>query len=212
MSPSVLLLVLALSCFSFTVAHPLRARGSDSDVSSEQVLSIAPSSSTCAGAPKPKECRTADQAASSISTVFSMYGITSPGEKAALISTMAFETGDFKYDVNYFPGNPGQGTRNMQSAEFNLLYAQSIPALAYPLQAVINSPNGIRDLLTANDIYDFGSAAWFLTAHCGEATRAALQSGGLVGWKSYVSDCIHTPPTSDRQAYWERAAQVFGVP
>lgn len=209
MSPRVLL-VLSLSFFSFSIAHPLWTRGSD--VSSEQIISIAPASSTCAGAPQPEECRTADQVASVISTVFSMYGITSPGEKAALTATMAFESDDFKYNLNYVPGNPGQGTRNMQSAEFNILYAQSIPALASSLQAVADSPNGIRDLLTANDIYDFGSAAWFLTAHCGEATRAALQSEGLVGWRSYVSDCIFTPPTGDRQAYWERAAQAFGVP
>lgn len=125
---------------------------------------------------------------------------------------MAFESDSFKYSVNYVSGKPGQGTRNMQSASFNIFYAQSIPALSSSLSAVADSLNGIRDLLTANDIYDFGSAAWFLTTQCDEVTREALRSGGLVGWRNYVSNCIVTLPTIDRQGYWERAAEAFVVP
>ncbi len=202
-------LLLVLSILSFSFAHPSRLRRSA--VSSAQILFIAPSSSTCAGAPQPNQCRTADQAAAAIGAALDHYGITSPAEMAALTSTMAFETGDFKYNVNYYPGNPGQGTRNMQSAAFNLLYAKSIPALAVPLQAVKGSPNGVRDLLTGNDPYDFGSAAWFLTTQCPEGIRATLQSGNVEGWRSYMSSCIGASPTDDRQAYWQRAARAFGV-
>lgn len=204
-----ILLAVALFVLPSSLSQPTGARSYA--VSDGQILSIAPTSSTCAGAPKLNECRTADQAAAVISSLFNTYGITSPGEMAALVSLMAFESGEFKYNVNYYPGNPGQGTRNMQSATFNLQYAQSIPALSSSLQAVVGNSNAVRDLLTANDVLDFGSAVWFLLTICTEATRAALQSQGLAGWQSYTSNCIGTAPTADREAYWQRAAQAFGA-
>ncbi|MCJ1396397.1 hypothetical protein MMC18_009287 [Xylographa bjoerkii] len=139
---------------------------------------------------------------------------------AALISLMAFETADFKYQNNYFPGNPGQGTRNMQSARFNLLYAKSIPALASSVAAItedsavgalsLSQLDQVRALLTGNNNYDFGSAAWFLTTQCSTAIRAELQTGTLAGWQAYVTDCIGTTATSDRQAIWEIAMQEIG--
>ncbi|MCJ1466102.1 hypothetical protein MMC07_004721 [Pseudocyphellaria aurata] len=190
-----ILLAASLPLLPFCLSQPIRA------ISGGQILSVAPASSTCVGAPKPNECRTADQAAAAIGTSFAAYEITSPGEIAALISLMAFETDDFKYNVNYNSGNPGQGTRNMQSAAYNLQYAQSIPALSSSLQYVMGNPYAVRDLLTANDVSDFGSAAWFLITVCTEATRAALQSQGLAG----------TTPTADREAYWQRAARAFGA-
>ncbi|MCJ1422019.1 hypothetical protein MMC32_008388 [Xylographa parallela] len=139
---------------------------------------------------------------------------------AALVSLMAYETADFKYQNNYFPGNPGQGTRNMQSASFNLLYAKSIPALAPSIAALtggsaigalsVSQLNQVRALLTGNDYYDFGSAAWFLTTQCSAAVRAGLQTGTLAGWQTYVTDCIGTSATSDRQRIWEIAMQEIG--
>lgn len=98
----------------------------------------------------------------------------------------------------------------MQSAAFNLLYAQSIPELASSIGAAAG-PNGIRDLLTSNDLYDFGSAAWFLNTQCSEAIQAGLQSQGAAGWDAYMSGCVGSPPSEDRQAYWQRAAQALGV-
>lgn len=201
-------LVLVLLSFSTACASPLRARDS---ITTQQILSIAPTSSTCAGADYPAQCRTADQVAPLISQVFDAYDIVSPGEKAAVLTTIAFETTDFKYNINITPGIPGQGTRNMQSAAFNLLYAQAIPELAPLIGAASSSPNGVRDLLTGNDLYDFGSAAWFLINQCSEAIRAGLQSQGLAGWEAYVSGCVGSPPTEDRQAYWQRAAQALGA-
>jgi len=40
---------------------------------------------------------------------FNRYGVSSPGEIAALVSLMAYESGEFKYQVN-LAGNPGQGS------------------------------------------------------------------------------------------------------
>ena len=125
---------------------------------------------------------------------------------------MAFETGDFKYNVNIFPGRPGQGTRNMQSAKFNEQYAQSIPALSAKVAAAkgTSNPNAIRDLLTANDDLDFGSAAWFLKTQCAPDVIKGLASGTLAGWQAYVKVCVDTDPIP-RQAHYERAMKALSV-
>lgn len=99
--------ILAIPCPSPQVR---RQSASSSAITPTQLLQIAPSSGTCAGAPYPAECRTAAQAAPVLTSSFQKYGITSAAEKAALISLMAFESGDFKYNKNYYPGTPGQGS------------------------------------------------------------------------------------------------------
>lgn len=198
---------LTLLSLSTSSAIPLQARDV---ITPAQILYIAPTSSTCAGADYPAQCRTADQVAPIVSQVLENYGIITPAEKAAVLSTIAFESVDFKYNINITPGVPGQGTRNMQSAAFNLLYAQSIPDLASYI-AGVSGPNGVRDLLTGSDLYDFGSGAWFLATQCSQAVRAGLQNQGLAGWKAYISNCVGTSPTEDRQAYWERANTALGA-
>ena len=184
-----------------------------------QILFISPASSSCADAIYPLQCRTAGQVASAIDTSFTQYGVTSPGEMAAIISLVAFETEDFRYNINISPGRPGQGTRNMQLATFNLLYAQSIPALNGALAAITTGTlssdlssaqqNAIRDLLTAEDSLDFGSAAWFLSSQCSGSVRARLQKNDQDGWEAYMTDCVGTEPSDDRLVYWERAQQAL---
>ncbi|KAL8642833.1 MAG: hypothetical protein Q9228_000529 [Teloschistes exilis] len=173
---------------------------------SGSLLDIAPKAGTCAGAKFPNECKTAAEAAPFINQAFHTYCITTPGEAAAILSTMAFETVDFKYNVNHFPGVPGQGTRNMQSPQFNLLYAQSLK-----LAVDGSDPKAVLAQLTVNPAYDFGSAAWFLTTQCNDTVRSGLKTGKLEGWQAYITECLHTTVTPERQAYWERAAKVMGV-
>jgi hypothetical protein len=185
-----------------------------------QLLQIAPTSNTCTGAPFPSECATADQAAPYLISAMSQYSITSPPEMAALLSLIAYETGDFKYNENHYPapGRPGQGTRNMQMANYNLLYAQSIPALSTQLAAITtaSSTSGLNDdqlnairALVLPDEYAWGSAAWFLTTQCASA-RPALQAGGQTGYETYLS-CVGTTATSDRLAYWTAANTALGI-
>ncbi|KAI4257981.1 MAG: hypothetical protein LQ352_001414 [Teloschistes flavicans] len=173
---------------------------------SGSLVTIAPKASTCAGAEFAKECKTAEEAAPFINQSFRTYGITTPGEAAALLSTMAFESDDFRYNINHVPGVPGQGTRNMQSPQFNMMYAQSLK-----LAAGGSDPSAVLAQLTANPQYDFGSGAWFLTTQCSDTVRAGLKTGQLTGWQAYISECIHTAASPDRQAYWERAAKVMGI-
>lgn len=186
-----------------------------------QILEIAPTSNTCAGAPFPSECATASQAAPYLISAMGAFGITSPPEIAALLSVMAYESGDFKYNTNHYPapGRPGQGTRNMQMANYNLLYAKSIPALSSSLSAITtaSTTDGLSDdqlnairALVLPDSYSWGSAAWFLTSQCA-SSRPALQAGGQAAYESYLTSCVGTTATSDRLAYWSRANSALGI-
>ena len=80
------------------------------EITADQILAISPKSSTCDNPPAEGECATAEQAAPFISDSFTTYGIDNVAEQAALISLMAFESGDFKYNRNHFPGVAGQGS------------------------------------------------------------------------------------------------------
>ncbi|KAK2778759.1 hypothetical protein FQN53_001656 [Emmonsiellopsis sp. PD_33] len=158
------------------------------------------------------ECRSARQAAPPIQASFERYGISSAAERAALVSLMAMESGEFVYARNHFPapGVEGKGTRNMQSPTYNTLYAKSIPALSDPLGKIDPDDVGaILDLLLSNDEYDFGSAAWFLTSQCTPEVRKGLQSGSKEGWEGYLTGCVGTTVTEVREGYWRKAMEVF---
>lgn len=99
----------------------------------------------------------------------------------------------------------------MQSPSYNKKYASSLPSLADQLPAVSNSPADLLDLLRANEAFDFGSGAWFLTTQCPADVRSALQKGDETGWSRYISDCVGTSVTDERKAYWERAVKALGV-
>lgn len=110
----------------------------------------------------------------------------------------------------------------MQSAAMNLLYASSIPALSSSLHAVtggatsalslvVSQQNNVRGLLNANDAYDFGSGAWYLTTQCSQSVRSAVQEGGQAGWEKYITACVKTTATEQRIAYWQRAMDAFGA-
>lgn len=198
-------LALALAILPLGLSHPVRIR--DVSINAAQVLAVAPTSGSCESAPAAGQCRTAEQAAPMILNSFRAYGITSPNEMAAILSTIAFESGDFKYD-RPTNGEAGKGTRNMQSAAFNTKFAVSIPGLGEKLPS---DPNGILEFLTANDAYSFGSASWFESTQCGPTIRSGLAGGSLAGWQAYVTGCLHTTPSTDRQAYWQRAVTALGA-
>lgn len=182
------------------------------------ILQIAPTSNTCDNAPAAGECATNVQAAPYLISAMTQYGIYSVPEIAAILALISYESGEFKYNTNHYPGRAGQGTRNMMMPNYVLLYAKSIPALATPLAAITTSDsitglsddqlNAIRALVLP-DAYTWGSGAWFLTTQCASA-RPALQAGGEAGFAAYMS-CLGVTATSDRLAYWTRANTAFGL-
>lgn len=79
-------------------------------ITAAQLLQIAPKSKSCDNPPAAGECATAEQAALFITASLQTYNVTSRAEQAAVIGLMAFESVEFKYNRNHFPGRPGQGS------------------------------------------------------------------------------------------------------
>ena len=198
--------------FHLVKRSTLVPRSGSSDAAS-QLLAIAPTSNSCSNAPAEGECATASQAAGFLIPAFAKYGIVSPWEIASVLSLIAFESADFKYNINHFPGRAGQGTRNMQMGSFNLLYAQSIPELAGKANSIAGTGdeqlNAVRALVLPEQ-YSWGSAAWFLTTQCAPSVRSQMQAGGQQAFQAYMG-CVGTSATGDRLAYFTRAMQAFGL-
>lgn len=113
---STTLTILSLT-FLLTSANPIPIPAaaalierSTSAITTSQIEAIAPKSASCDNAPAAGECATAAQAATHIANSFKTYKVTSAAEQAAVISLMAFESDDFKYNKNHFPGVAGQGS------------------------------------------------------------------------------------------------------
>lgn len=209
-------LALAASFLSATTtAAPLQPRAQTSTtLTAKSILSIDPSTSSCANSPAPNECRTAAQAAPYLALSFTNFHAQDFNTQAALLSLILFETAGFKYSRNHFPapGRPGQGTRNMQMPENNLKYAQwlaqtctncgiSAEAVAKAEKA---GPDAVLDLVNG-DQWGFSSAAWFLDTQCEGSVKEGLASGSLQGWESYLTGCVGTTATEERTAIWRKA-------
>lgn len=181
-----------------------------SSLTAASLLTIAPSSDTCSGATHPLECKTAEEALAPILASFATYKITDPATQAAVVSTIAMESGDFKYSHHYFPFPvPGQGTRNMQSAAYNLDYARSVSKLAGELEAAqAAGPENVVNLLLSHPEYDFGSAAWFLTSQCDDGVVSGLSKAGTEAFDAYVG-CIGASASAQRTEYYTNALKAF---
>ncbi|KAJ5240720.1 uncharacterized protein N7469_002311 [Penicillium citrinum] len=204
-------LVLSCTFLSTATRAPCSLAIEDIYLTEAHLIQIAPQSKSCGDAPAKGECATAKTASNSTSQSFNTYKVTHKAEQAAILSLMAFESNDFKYNKNHFPGIPGQGTRNMQSTAFNKKYAKSISELEGKVSSVESSPADLLDLLRENETYDFGSGAWFLTTQCSADVRSTLQDGSEAGWKRYITDCVEATVTDERKKYWERAVKALGV-
>lgn len=180
-------------------------------MSAADLITIAPNTTSCDGAKFPAECRDASMAAPHIAASFHQHDIHSFGAQAALVAIMLFESGDFKYKMNHFPGVAGQGTRNMQSPAYNEEYAEWIAAHGEDAAITTNSvaaakaqgPAQLLDLINT-DHWGFGSAAWFLHTQCDAGIADALADASRASFETYLKDCIGTTVTADRLAGWEK--------
>jgi hypothetical protein len=179
------------------------------------VEQIAPGSVSCKPETLP-DCRTAKQAAGYIFHSLDRYGVSELEPMAAVLALMAFESVDFAYKHNVFPGRPGQGTANMQMAPFNLQYAKQIPELADSV-ANVTSVEGLSDAelnrilgLVTPDRYNFGSGPWFLSSVCGQEVLDGLSANMDEGFNAYMA-CVGVTVDEGRLAYWTRAKEAFGL-
>ncbi|OLN88728.1 hypothetical protein CCHL11_01966 [Colletotrichum chlorophyti] len=209
---------------SLTLASPiLNVRNNDATAI---IQAVAPKSVSCDNVTTfADECATASHAAQYLPAAMQKYEIFTPGEIAAVLSLMAYETGDFRYDRNHFPapGRPGQGTRNLQFPKYNLLYALDNPELKDKALEIVGgdvSVDGndlpddkkaaILDLVLPDD-YSWGSAAWYYRKYCNQLTRDELAKGTIRGYTLYMEECIGTTFDEGRLAYWQRAKAAFNL-
>ncbi|TFB07606.1 hypothetical protein CCMA1212_000216 [Trichoderma ghanense] len=180
------------------------------------IQKIATSATSCADTSPESECRTAEQAAPFIAKSMSDYEIYTTPEMAAIVSLMAFESVEFKYKHNVSPGRAGQGTANMQMAQFNLAYAMSIPSLKDKV-AQFSTVDGLADdalnqilALVQPDEYNFASGAWYYKTYCDASVKDALDANPDDGFAKYMA-CVGAAVTDDRLAYWNKAKEAFGI-
>jgi len=191
-------------------------------MSPAQILAAVPSTASCAsGEPA---CRTADQIAPFINKSFSKFGFMTRGEQAALFALMAFESGNFVFDVNVSPGRPGQGTRNMMLFDFILPYAVQFNSSAvHAIRPDLNisstaadvpddtQKNTIRATVLA-DTLSFASAAWFLRTHCSPQIAIGLQSATDDAFNAYMgSDCVGAGQDPARLTLYQATLAAMGA-
>jgi len=211
-------LPLTLAPTSTAVSNDARPFG----MAAAHIIAAVPSTVNCPSS-NPGPCRTAAQIAPLINKSFSKFGFLSRGEQAAIFSLMAFESGNFAFDVNVFPGRPGQGTRNMMMFDFILPYA-----LQYNRSAVRAIRSDLSPSSRASDVTDdaqknairatvlddtlsFASAAWFLRTHCSSQIATGLKSETDSAFNAYMGpDCIGAGEDPARLALYKTTLTAMG--
>lgn len=97
----------------------------------------------------------------------------------------------------------------MMMPNFVREYVASIPELAS--QAIGKDDVAVLALVQPDE-YSFASASWFYNAHCTEAVKEGVQTGGKSGWSDFITGCVGTTVTESREVYWTRAMQALGAP
>jgi len=209
-------IVAIASLLGLTIALPSQpVRFAKREVTAaDAILAIAPTSNSCANEPAQGECVTNVDAAPHLINAMVANGLYQYGQIAAVIANMAFETSDFKYNINHNPGRPGQGTRNMQLIKYNVMYARSKDELKDKV------PEGDADAMSDDDKnkvlnmlrvpeYDYDTGAWFLKTQCDASVMDLLATNPDQGWAAFQTCCDVSG--GERDAYWTRAKAAFGL-
>ncbi|KAJ6507335.1 hypothetical protein C8R47DRAFT_966835 [Mycena vitilis] len=153
----------------------------------------------------PSECRTAAQAAPFVNQAFRDFNIVTNGEKAALL--MLFESGGLAFDINHTRWTPRAWPQAQALAGVNVNNPAAIPA---------DTENAIRALVLTDQL-SFASAMWFYTQSGPNKTGctatagmvAGLQAATSPGWEHYITNCVGTTVTPQRQAVYEKTLSVL---
>ncbi|KAI9141677.1 hypothetical protein BKA69DRAFT_1071954 [Paraphysoderma sedebokerense] len=190
-------------------------------ISLPQLLAISPTPQIAcnASAQFADECRTAADALPYINSGLDKYGLSSTGERVAVLSLLSFESGGFKFNRNHFPapGRPGQGTRSMLMFPFIQEYVASIPDLKPQYDKITSASTNTSSpeyqsavlSLVLSDEYSFASAMWFLSSKCSTDVRNLLKQEKEEGVVSYLKDCIGTEATEERLDGWRKSLQAY---
>ena len=207
-------------------------------ITEAMILFIAPNSSTCAGAEKPSECMTAKTIAGlDLRAIAGKFNITTKGEFAAAIITMAMQSNDFKFN-NRTTGFDAQGTYGMQWSALLWYYAEAIAkkhdpsdsAFITAFQALPPGPylghsSSIANSLTLIKLFNshpqiaLGAAFWFIGREDPLILlRQRLQRNDSRAFETYfdfLSNEDYFPPNlypneDEYKACWNRACEALG--
>ncbi|RPA98732.1 hypothetical protein L873DRAFT_1844049 [Choiromyces venosus 120613-1] len=212
---SSLLLLLAITALAAPAPSAFNGSAVIPDITVQQLQAAAPK--ICATVTE--ECHPAADAIKGINTAFKNYGLEKLGQKAALLGLMTLESGDFTYNVNHFPGRPGQGTKAMLMFPHIYKYAWSQPDLTAEVMRISNgiTPDvgfGNMDKIRVEDQkairalvlpekYTYAAAMWYLQNMCDAAMPRKLADNGFAGFKEYIGACVYAGDvTPDRLAKW----------
>ncbi|KAJ2090747.1 hypothetical protein IW138_002365 [Coemansia sp. RSA 986] len=155
-------------------------------------------------------CATNPQALSSINKAIAKYEVTEKGEIAALIALMAYESGDWLYNYNVYPGRPGQGTRAMLMFNFIVEYAANLhpDSTKQILESGPMSDIIMDDVLrlVLNNDDSFGAAFWYLInkAPTYHNNPNKLRVGNLADFQDYVTNGVGATWDDSRKAAWDK--------
>ncbi|PUU83574.1 hypothetical protein B9Z19DRAFT_1038718 [Tuber borchii] len=228
MLPSIPILFLLAIILSSTIAAPAPGAFNPSttipDITIQQLLAAAPTICTAVT----EECHPAVDAIKEINTAFAHYRLKTLGQKAALLGLMTLESGNFTYNVNHFPGRPGQGTKAMLMFPHIYDYALSQPALRVEVLRISNGTalnvtidntdkipvadqKAIRALVLPEK-YTYAAAMWYLWNKCQASMVMKLAEGGFEAFREYIRDCIDAGDVtsgSDRLKRWCSAVKAM---
>ena len=197
------------------------------NITADQVRQFAPGTAGCPVSTL--ECTSCQDTADGLNEAFSAYNFMTLGQKAGMIAYMEFESVDFTYNTNQFPGRPGQGTKCMLMPPHLYNFVNSFPELQPQLQSLSpyaakdgvnwgnydalfpddNTRNQIRALVLPNK-YTFKCATWFMTSYPAATCDKTALNYGLDGWvKTMQSPCFGVEVTADRTAKYCSAMKVL---
>ncbi|KAL9108130.1 MAG: hypothetical protein Q9227_007106 [Pyrenula ochraceoflavens] len=153
------------------------------------------------------ECISASDAVKPLVDSFHKYSVSTGGEQAALLSWMAFESNELKYNINHFPGTPGQGTRCMLSPSFVSKYVAALPELK---GKTASDPASTLKLVLDPE-HSLGSAAWFYSSQCDDSVKTGLQQGSDQAFQDFMTKCVSTTMVDKRMQYWNAAKKALSV-
>ncbi|CBX95538.1 hypothetical protein IAQ61_004369 [Plenodomus lingam] len=207
---------LAFSVFAAPVPDCSEEQGNSTNkalLSAAKIEIIEPTTATCDAAPFPEECADSKTAAAALNGSFEKYKITAVGEVAALVAYTLFESGNYKYKQNHYPGRPGQGTRMMAMPNYVNEYTTTVAGADAVAQAEAAGGDAglvaVLALANADDQKSFGSAAWYLTTKCTPKVRAGLVAETVDGWHNFLTQCIGTTAAAERDPAWIAAKQAL---
>ncbi|KAJ2708912.1 hypothetical protein H4R19_004508 [Coemansia spiralis] len=152
-------------------------------------------------------------AVDAINKALAAHKITRRSEAVAVLAWMAFESESWMYSKNMFPGNPGQGARPMMMYEFVYQYAKTLfpdkvqdswKGLVAGTAANNQTMNSVRDMVIADEQYNFGAGFWYLAEHTKGYYNnpSALRDGNEDDFKKFCTEGINTSYTSGRSTVW----------